>query len=302
VPYDPSDPRSQLSTAGNTATGVPRAAGYREIDASPADELLPNGSRSWWTRSQAMVIGYTSAQPADDLVVEGVSGEHVVLVLDGAAVRIAHASGAEAVTETAVVIVPPGASTVHVEAAGTVIHLLAATTAPHLAARCANAGDYVEADGNVAAFAAWPDPPSGDRIRVHRLSEHPVEEGRLGRIFRCTTLMVNAFGEDHWPRDPTKLSPHHHDDFEQVSLQLDGDYVHHMRAPWTPDSSTWRDDEHRRCVAPAVVVIPPPLIHTSQAVGEMRHWLIDVFAPPRLDFSQRPGWVLNADEYPMPSV
>ena len=54
-----------------------------------------------------------------------------------------------------------------------------------------------------------------------------------------------------------------------------------MRVPWTPDSSTWRDDEHQRCAAPAVVVIPPPLIHTSQSVGEMQHWLIDVFAPPR---------------------
>jgi hypothetical protein len=302
VPYDPTDPRSQLSTAGSTASGVPRAAGYREIDASPADEQHPNGSRTWWTRSQAMVIGFTSARPGDDLVVEGIDGEHVVLVLDGAAVRIDHRSGAEVVGDAAVVIVPAGTSTVHVDKAGTVIRLLATTTAPQLASRCANAGEYAEGDGNVAEFVAWPDPPSGDRIRVHRLSDHPLEEGRLGRIFRCTTLMVNAFGDDHRPRDPTKLSPHHHDDFEQVSLQLDGDYVHHMRAPWTPDSSTWRDDEHRQCAAPAVVVIPPPLIHTSQAVGEMRHWLIDVFAPPRLDFSQRPGWVLNADEYPMPSA
>ena len=111
----------------------------------------------------------------------------------------------------------------------------------------------------------------------------------MGRIFRCSTVMVNVLPEDDRPRDPTKLSPHHHDDFEQVSLQIDGDYVHHMRVPWTPDSSTWRDDEHRRCAAPAVVVIPPPLIHTSQSVGEMRHWLIDVFAPPRLDFSRAAG-------------
>ena len=300
MPYDPTDPRAQLSTAVRTAAGVPRAATYRELDASTADEVHANGSRTWWTRSQALLVGFTRARPADDLVVDGVAGEHVVLVLDGAEVSVNHSSEVEVVTEAAVVIVPPGTSTVRVSSGGTIVRLLAAPTAPVLADRCANAADYVEHDGNVADFVAWPDPPGGPRIRVYRLSDHPLEEGRLGRIFRCSTVMVNVLPDDDRPRDPTKLSPHHHDDFEQVSLQLHGDYVHHMRVSWTPDSSTWRDDEHRRCAAPAVVVIPPPLIHTSQSVGEMRHWLIDVFAPPRHDFSQRPGWVLNADEYPTP--
>jgi hypothetical protein len=302
VPYDPSDPRAQLSTAGATATGVPRAAHYRAIQSSSADETHPNGSRTWWTRSQAMVIGFTSAVAGDELVVDAIDGEHVVLVLDGATVRVDHPSGSEDIGDAAVVIVPPGTSTVRVDAGGTVVRLVAAATAPTLAARSANAGDYAEPDGNVAPFAPWPDPPRGHRLRVHHLSEYPPAEGRLGRIFRCSTLMVNAFVADDRPRDPSMLSPHHHDDFEQVSLQLDGDFVHHMRVPWTPDSTTWRDDEHRSCEAPAVVVIPPPLIHTSQSVGEMRHWLIDVFAPPRLDFSQRPGWVLNADDYPMPAA
>lgn len=73
-----------------------------------------------------------------------------------------------------------------------------------------------------------------------------------------------------------------------------------MRTPWTPDSTAWRDDEHRHCTSPAIVVIPPGPTHTSQAVGDMRHWLIDVFVPPRADFSARPGWVLDADEYPLP--
>jgi hypothetical protein len=302
VPYDPTDPRAQLTTAVRTAPAVPRPASYRELQTAAADEEQPNGSRTWWTRSQALVVGYTQANPADDLVVDGVGGEYVVLVLDGAEVSVDHPSGVEVVGEPSVVIVPPGSSTIRVLAGGTVVRLLAASTAPVLAERCANADEYAGPDANVADFVAWPDPPAGPQIRVYRLADHPLEEGRLGRIFRCTTVMVNVLPDDDRPRDPTKLSPHHHDDFEQVSLQIEGDYVHHMRVSWTPDSSTWRDDEHHRCAAPAVVVIPPPLIHTSQSVGEMRHWLIDVFAPPRYDFSQRPGWVLNADEYPMPAT
>jgi hypothetical protein len=303
MPYDPSDPRAQLASTRPTATAnaVPRSAHYRELDASPADVMGANGSRTWWTRSQAMVVGYTRAQPDDELEADDVGGEHVVLVLDGAEAVIEHTSGGVAtIGEPAVVVVPPGTSTVRVVAPGTIVRLFAAPTAPALAEQCANADEYVEPDGNVADFAAWPDPPTGHGIRVYPLAAHPLEEGRLGRIFRCSTLMVNVLPDDDRPRDPGKLSPHHHDDFEQVSLQVVGDYVHHMRVPWTPDSSTWRDDEHRRCAAPAVVVIPPPLVHTSQSVGEMRHWLIDVFAPPRLDFSQRPGWVLNAAEYPLP--
>jgi len=300
MPYVATDPRAQLSTAGAQPAGIPRAATYRELHVGTPDEQLEHGTATWWTRSQALLIGYSSAYACDALEVDGVDGEYAVLVLDGAEVSIEHETGSATATEPAVAIVPPGASAVHVTAPGTIIRVFAAATAPSLAAGSVNAGDYDTPDANVASFAAWPDPPEGHRVRVYPLSEHPLQSGMLGRIFRCSTVMINVLPEDDQPRDPTQLSPHHHDDFEQVSLQVHGDYVHHMRVPWTPDSSTWRDDEHQRCASPAVVVIPPPLVHTSQSVEEMHHWLIDVFAPPRRDFSERPGWVRNADDYPMP--
>lgn len=299
MPYDANDPRSALSTAGALPTGIPRPATYRQLHRVEPDEVHAAGGRTWWTRSQAIVIAHSETLPGDAFGVE-CEGEHVLLVLDGASVRIEHGGGSAEVTDPAVVVVPPGQSTVRVLAGGNVVRVFAAAIEPHLAGRCANAADYDPPDPNVAPYVAWPSPPDGGHIRVYRLADHPSEEGRLGSIFRCSTVMVNVFDPHDEPRDPTRMSPHHHDDFEQVSLQMDGEYVHHMRVAWTPDMTTWRDDEHAHCEGPSTVVIPPPIIHTSQAVGRMRHFLVDVFAPPRVDFSERPGWVLNADEYPMP--
>ena len=299
MPYDSDDPRAALSTALSTPKGVPRPATYREFAHADPDERNAGGGRTWWTRSQAMAIAWTTAIPGDSLMVE-TSSEHVALFLDGARGAVFHPSGDVEVTDDAVVMVPRGASEVRVDAPGTIVRVFAAPLEPALAALCANHADYDPGDHNVAAFETWPAAVGGDRVRVYPIGDHPPEEGRLGRIFRCSTVMVNVFEPHDDPRDPSKMSPHHHDDFEQVSLQVDGDYVHHMRVTWSPDMTTWRDDEHRHTDAPAVVVIPPPIVHTSQAVGQMRHYLVDVFAPPRFDFSERPGWVLNADDYPMP--
>lgn len=246
-----------------------------------------------------MVVAFTEAQAGDELAVE-TAGEYGMVVVDGARVTVDASAGSAQVDEDSVVVVPSGTSSVRVDTAGTVVRIFAAALEPGLSARCANGAHYDVADSNVAEFSAWPAPPAGEQVRVYPFAAYPTEEGRLGRIFRCSTVMINVFDPHDEPRDPAKMSPHHHDDFEQVSLQMDGDYVHHMRVAWTPDMTTWRDDEHQHTTAPAVVVIPPPIVHTSQAVGHMRHFLIDVFAPPRRDFSERPGWVLNADEYPAP--
>jgi hypothetical protein len=56
----------------------------------------------------------------------------------------------------------------------------------------------------------------------------------------------------------------------------------------------------RYCPSPSVTIIPPPALHTSQSLATGTNHLIEIFAPPRLDFSRKPGWVFNADECQMP--
>ena len=61
------------------------------------------------------------------------------------------------------------------------------------------------------------------------------------------------------------------------------------------------EDEHATYEAsPSILVIPAGLVHTTQDLGEGVTWLVDIFGPPRRDFSSKPGFVLNEADYPMP--
>ncbi len=305
--YDPNDPRSQLATlapAPPRATAADAAAPpeYFEFSALEPDEVTPLGTRSWIVRSQTCCLVYSEAAAGERLGRVDQPDEYVAVLVSTPtqpAARLTATAGGEhaSVTDDAVVVVPPGDSELVITSPGVIVRVFSNETAD-LIARARNGGAHTEAHPHTAPFAPWPAAPDGDHLRVYRLADAPVDPSRFGNIYRCRTVMINVIPVDPGPRDPAKLSPHHHVDFEQLSLQLDGDYVHHIRTPWTTDLGGWRDDEHRYCTAPSVTIIPPPTVHTSQGVGEHRHQLVDIFCPPRLDFSTKPGWVLNHADYP----
>lgn len=292
--YDPTDPRAQLQGDARRALGSNVAPQYFEFDTSGVTETQ-------WVRGQACIVGFSNTDPGQTLQRSNQPDEYMVLLPGEARARLTAGTDTVETSGPTLAVMPPGSSEIMLPDGGDVVRIFSSQSAD-LTALCRNADFYTVPDPNVAPFTAWPDPPGGHHIRAYALDAIAPSDDRFGRLFRCSTLMVNYFYPDPGPRDPAKMSPHHHEDFEQISLQLAGDYVHHIRTPWSPDMSSWREDEHQRCSSPSVTVIPPPSIHTSQSIGDHVHQLVDIFCPPRSDFSARPGWVLNADHYPAPTT
>lgn len=303
----PKDLRTQMSStgAGGTAATASAPAAFFDFTTYEPDEVTPAGTRTWWTRGQNFVLAFSWVTDGEVLTRAEQHDEYVVLI-PRAGVRLRVAVGADPATDEeaegpAMVVVPPGPSEIEVHGDGPLVRLFT-VRAEDLLSRCRNAADYREPHPHVAPLVAWPDPVDGHRIRTYRIADHPYEPSRFGRIFRCSTFMVNWFDPDRGPRDPAALSPHLHTDFEQCSLAVEGSYVHHIRSPWTPRRADWREDDHELVASPSVAIIPPPALHTSQSVGQVRNHLIDVFCPPREDFSAQPGWVINAAEYAAPET
>jgi mannose-6-phosphate isomerase-like protein (cupin superfamily) len=259
-------------------------------------ETGEHGSRTWTARAANLVISYTEAKAGDVFARTGQPDEYTVLQYsESAPIRVVAGEQSTEVDEEAFIVVPPGDSSIEVTGDGTLIRLFSAV-ADDLREGALNAEAYAEPDLRAAPLEPWPDPVGGFALRVYKLADTPIAEGRFGRIFRTTNLMVNFLAEEPAPRDKHKLSPHFHDDFEQVSLAVKGTFVHHIRYPWGPDSEQWRPDESRQIATPSICVIPPPTVHTTQGIGAHQQ-LIDIFSPPREDFSAS-GWVLNAEDYP----
>jgi hypothetical protein len=297
--YDQTDPRAALAAAPAAAAPMPKqfaAAEYARFYETPPQEEDAAG-RHWYARAQNFLTAYTEPRSGAVLARQAQPDEYALLVPDAETdVSVEVAGQRHTLRGNSLAFIPPGDSRIEVLRPGRIVRLFT-TRSADLAAKCSNAASYATPHPNLPPFQPWPEPPGGLVFRSYSL-DVPPDPTRFGRIWRCTTLMVNVLDPAEGPRDRTKMSPHHHDDFEQGSLVLDGAYTHHIRWPWTTDMTIWREDDHEYCRGVSLTVIPPPSIHTSEAkeAGQM----VDLFCPPRMDFSSKPGWVLNADDYPMP--
>lgn len=303
--YDPDDPRATLGgatlTAARPTSGEAIATpAYADFSRTSPDEVSTAGSKTWVVRAQNLVLARTAAVAGDSLGVTDLAGELLVVLPDATCrVLLDTRQGQREVTGPALVVAPPGRSEMNALTDCEVIRLLEATE-DGWAERASNGADYAEPHPRVAPLRRWPEPTGLEQVRVYPLDQVPVDPARFGRIFRTRSFMVNFLPPYDGPRDPAKLSPHTHDDFEQVSYAVTGEFVHHIRTPWGADRGQWVPDHHQAVGSPSIAIIPPPTVHTTEASGAHRNWLVDIFSPPRADFSAKHGWVLNASDYPAP--
>lgn len=262
-----------------------------------------DGSQHWITRAANFVIDVTQAKADAKLSRSRHPDEYMLIVGPDQSVSVSVGGTQIATQEPSLFIIPPGDSEIIVERDNYVVRIFS-TKASDVAAKAVNHAMYADGAPEVTPITAWPDPVGGFKLRHYPLSRYDgLEPHPLGmRLFRSTNLMVNFFLPWHKARDIKKLSPHSHEDFEQLSLCMAGNFRHHLRYPWVPDMTTWREDEHVANASPATLVIPARVIHTSHNADDNLAQLFDIFAPPRMDFSSRPGLVLNEADYPMPQA
>ncbi|MCK9508712.1 MAG: hypothetical protein M0Q54_09780 [Pigmentiphaga sp.] len=274
----------------------PRSATYADM-ANTAPQHTGPGQQTWITRGGRFVVAVTQAEAGATLHRDNEADEYIVLLPHSAA-RLDASGVQQDLTAESLTIVPPGSSTLTALAPGLIVRVFA-PSAQDLLEQASNRESYQDDAPELAPNLPWPPPANGYRIRSYALKDYLRTDTNM-RLFRTRRLMVNVLAKRTVPRDIRALSPHQHTDFEQGSLVIQGRYMHHLRYPWTKNMEQWVEDEHVEIGAPSLTVIPAQVIHTSRNLSEGDSWLIDIFGPPRLDFSRKPGLVCNADEYPMP--
>ncbi|GGX20502.1 hypothetical protein GCM10007242_29540 [Pigmentiphaga litoralis] len=260
---------------------------------------LADGTGHWTGRGQNFAVTWTRAGAEGDAAHIDSAFETMVLVLDAAVAINGDGQRAEAPPRS-ICLVPPGAWTLELAAGATCVVL--SSLAAGQSAGASNEAAYADPDPRIAPVGA-PYRPIRDADRIRILSIDKVaaspDKPRL-KMLQSATMSINWVEYDG-PRNRQALSPHSHTSFEQGSLALAGDFVHHLRVEWGPDADAWQEDRHVRLGSPSLMVVPVQIIHTSEGVGPGKHLLIDVFSPPRADFIAK-GWVANAGDYAAPDA
>jgi hypothetical protein len=277
------------------ATHPVRERGFAGFLTAPE---LRGAGRHWLMRAHNFSVEWielTAGGPAAGFD----SSFESLLIVEGAEVHVAPAATPDcpvAVPDHAVAIVPAGRHVLSSPGAARVA-LIASQRGDTAGRRILNTEGCVPPDPRVLpAGVPYRRRQPSQGVQVLPLSEIMAspDKPRL-KMLQTETLSLNLVEYDG-PRDRSQLSPHNHANFEQGSLAIAGDFVHHLRVHWGSDANLWREDEHLQAPSPSLLVVPVEMVHTTEGVGPGRHFLVDVFSPPRTDFIEK-GWVFNAADY-----
>lgn len=274
-----------------SATANPiRDASLEQLDASvhPAKRAVARG--------QNFIVEWLDSRHAATTVAQSDHEMFLLLPECGATVRSNDDGAPHSLAPRTICILPAGSHRITLAGAG-VATVIASQRGDLAPGDITNNAAYASPDARIAPYLP------GFRRAVHTRGIQVIEVDKIVppagksrlKMFQTETLSIN-WVEYEGARDRTQLSPHSHTDFEQGSLAMAGNYLHHLRTPWGTDASCWREDRHQEAGPASLLVVPVLLIHTTEGVGPGRHLLIDIFSPPRRDFIAN-GWVANADDY-----
>lgn len=265
----------------------------RFIAASDAPPMSEHGVATRYMRLQNALVAWSEVLAASATLRQDASAEIFVILPDTGAVLSGNGAKAEA-SARSISILPAGPTTIHLTSPGRVIRIFSPVPEA-LAAHAINGADYAARGAGTTPIGAPLAYAGGAGVRIYEIDRFKAAAGKRPPSFQ-TAMMNIMWIEQDGPHNPAKLNPHAHDDFEEGALVVDGEYVQHLRTPWTIDAGQWRDDEHVTCKPGTLMIVPPTVIHTTGALGTGRHLMANVFAPARADHIQS-GMVLNAKEY-----
>jgi len=273
----------------------PSVVQFTTLPAAPS----PPGTRTWYGRTEHLVLAYIEAQ--DEVRLQcGQNDDEQTLILPDTGARARVMAGHEDtwLEGRCIAIVPPGETEIVLPTQGRIVRVMTARSVPQLAACAANAAVYHDRDDYVTDLEPWPAPPNGFRVRQYGIERLPMLSGTTGWMFRSTNQLISwGYGHNGWTTrsgadEVVGVGAHSHEDFEQIMLLLHGTLRVHLRVPWTLDSNDWVPDMHVVLTPPAFVAVPPRVIHVADGNGVE----IGIWCPPRRDWAPS---VLNRDEYPL---